>query len=263
MDIEHDIYTPDILENRLLLAALQALRSLRTRSETARRKLADAQLALGGVNLVHFAPHVLPDGIPVTSLNAHYQPALILALLVLRSSYLRLGTGVSRGTAFLVNMNDVFEKFVRNALRHAMQVNRRRFPDTAPKAYLDTRSLVRIRPDLTYVSGGKIAWVGDVKYKLLPESEHIASDLYQLHAYCTALGLTEGLLVYGTAANPRSFAYPTHGSEVELHLQEVNVNTDQLEIGRQIEMLARRILATVASRRAVRDPSVAHRTLRA
>lgn len=260
VDIEHDIYTPDILENRILLAALQALRSLSTRSESARRNLTEAQLAFGGVRLLRFASHTLPQELPVTPLNAHYRPALALALLVLRSSYLRLGPGIGRGTAFLVNMNDVFEKFVRNALRHAMGVDRRHFPDHPPKVYLDQGSSVRLEPDLTYLVGGKIAWLGDAKYKVLPDRKHIHADLYQLHAYCTAIGLPEGMLVYGTDGTPGLYKYLTTGLETALHVQELDLNTSQWEIARQIEELARRILASVTNghhpRTAANDPGI-------
>ena len=248
IDIEHDLYTPDVTENRLLLAALQALRKLSLRTKVARSKLADAQQALGGVSLVHFTPGSLPEYVPSTPLNSHYQPALTLALMVLRSSYLKLGAGMGRGTAFLVDMNLVFEKYLRNALRLALNLNERSFPARPPKTYLDRGSQVELRPDLTLIERGRIVWVGDAKYKILPDTKRINSDLYQLHAYATALGLPQATLVYGTGSEPVRHEHVAIGSGSRLQVQELNLNVSRNEIDRQVAELASR----------VRNPRSAH-----
>lgn len=241
IDIDHDLYTPDITENRILLAALQYLHGLSLRSKAARRELAEAQHALGGVSLVHFSARLLPDHIPLTPLNAHYQPALTLALMVLRSSFLKLGAGAGRGTAFLVDMNLVFEKFLRNSLRRALNLDERSFPARPPRTYLDKGSRIELIPDLTLVERGKITWVGDAKYKILPDTNRINSDLYQLHAYATALGLPRATLVYGTGREPIRHEHIAIRSGSRLQVQELNVNTSRSEIDRQVAELAKRI----------------------
>lgn len=241
IDIEHDLYTPDILENRILLAALQAVRSVGVRTQATRSEITEAQYALGGVRLMHFPRHMIPDEVPISPLNSHYHAALTLALLVLKGTYIRLGGGSARGTAFLVDMNVVFERFVRNALRRALHLDRRSFPDRAPNLYLDRGSRVSLVPDLTYVVGGKVVWVGDAKYKILPDNKRIAADLYQLHTYCTALELSEGLLVYGTGGKPIRHEHVTVGVGNTLHVHELNVNTSPMEIDWQIGQLARRV----------------------
>jgi len=245
IDVRRDRYTADILENRVLLAALQGLKNLRP-SSIASRQLADAQTLFGGVTLEHLAPHDLPE-IDITPLNAHYEAALSLALMVQASSYLRLGAGAGRGVAFLVNMNVVFERFVRNVLRRALGGDCRSFPTVAPKTYLDERSRVQLVPDLTYVMRGRVVWVGDAKYKMLPESRHISSDLYQLHAYSSALGLPEGTLVYGTGVTPCADEHHIHGSRIVLRVHELNVNTTPLEIEGQVERLARRVALSLVA----------------
>ena len=240
IDIEHDLYTPDVTENRILLAALQALRTLSLCAGAARSELADAQQALGGVSLVHFPPGSLPDHISSSPLNAHYQPALTLALMVLKSTYLKLRAGAGRGNAFLVDMNLVFEKFLRNALRHALNLNERSFPARPPKTYLDRGSQVALIPDLTLIERGRIVWVGDAKYKILPDTKRINSDLYQLHAYATALGLPQATLVYGTSREPVGREHIAIGSGSRLLVQELNLNVSRTEIDRQVSDLAKR-----------------------
>jgi len=115
-----------------------------------------------------------------------------MATLLLRSASLDLGVGKAKGCAFLIDMNDVFERFVRKALRTALRVDPARFPDRAPKIRLDDGGVVPLKPDLSLVGHGRVLWVGDVKYKRLPAATYLNADLYQLLAYVVALGLPKG-----------------------------------------------------------------------
>lgn len=247
IDVRQDEYTTDVTENQVLLSALHAMRGLRPTSDSARRLLANAQLPFGGVELVHFSREHLPD-VDITALNAHYEDALSLALIVLASTYLGLGAGATSGIAFLVDMNVVFERFVRNALRAALGVDRHVFPDVAPKAHMDVRSMVRIKPDLTYLRQRRVVWVGDAKYKILPASRPIQPDLYQLHSYCIAMGLSEGVLVYGTANRPRRVEHRMRGSDVALRIFELNVNASPAELTMQVEGLAAEVRSAIQPR---------------
>jgi 5-methylcytosine-specific restriction endonuclease McrBC regulatory subunit McrC len=85
-------------------------------------------------------------------------------------------------------MNDVFEQFVRTALRMALDVDLKRFPDRAPFLQLDQAEVVPLKPDLCLVEGQHIAWVGDAKYKRLPSGSYRNADLYQVLAYAVATG---------------------------------------------------------------------------
>ncbi len=51
-------------------------------------------------------------------------------------------------------------------------------------------------PDLELWAGDELVYVGDVKYKLTRSGLARNTDYYQLLAYATALGLSEGLLIY-------------------------------------------------------------------
>jgi 5-methylcytosine-specific restriction endonuclease McrBC regulatory subunit McrC len=84
-------------------------------SATAKRELIRAERLLGAVSRVHFAPAAVPD-VVITRLNSHYQQAISLAIIVLRSASLDLGAGSARGSAFLIDMNNAFEQFVRSAI---------------------------------------------------------------------------------------------------------------------------------------------------
>lgn len=196
IEIGHDLHTPDVDENRLLLAALHALRACPLRSPRLRRELARAGSLFGGVALVAFDGRALPDP-PVTRLNRHYEPALRLARLVLASTALRLGIGKVRADAFLVDMNAVFEAFFREALRAALGATRGSFPDRGPPLRLDRHGRIALRPDLCLVAGGRVLWLGDAKYKRLAGAGgHVNADVYQMLAYLVATGLGSGTLIY-------------------------------------------------------------------
>ncbi len=79
-------------------------------------------------------------------------------------------------------------------------------PGSGPTRYLDHGRTVTIEPDLTwYDNDDKPVAVIDAKYKTTaPGKRGPNADMYQLTAYCTALGLREGHLIYakGDTASP-------------------------------------------------------------
>jgi 5-methylcytosine-specific restriction enzyme subunit McrC len=195
VEVRHDVYTPDILENRVLTAALATLARMPLGSQVAGRELARAQGLFGGVRRLRFSPSRIPE-VQFTRLNRHYQSAVELATLVLRSASLDLGSGGARGSALLIDMNVVFEEFVRKALRRSLAVDPAAMPDRQAGLRLDEDGRVPLRPDLALVVEGTVTWIGDAKYKRLPAGAYTNADLYQLLAYSVALGLPGGMLIY-------------------------------------------------------------------
>ncbi len=55
---------------------------------------------------------------------------------------------------------------------------------------------VRMKPDLVWEQGGRPVAVVDAKYKRETPAGYPDADLYQMLAYCTALALPRGHLVY-------------------------------------------------------------------
>ena len=52
-----------------------------------------------------------------------------------------------------------------------------------------------VEPDLAWVANGKIAFVGDAKYKRIDDNM-CNPDLYQMLAYVVAANLPSGMLIY-------------------------------------------------------------------
>lgn len=84
--------------------------------------------------------------------------------------------------------------------------------------HLDESSAVSIRPDLVWKVRGAPAAVLDAKYKRENPQGHPKADLYQMLAYCTALGLPRGHLIYAKGnAEPATHAVRRTGVEIVCH----------------------------------------------
>ncbi len=240
IEVRHDNFSADVIENRLLVAALGTLGRLPLRSEIAKRELLRAQRLFAAVNRMHFLPANVPD-ILFTPLNRHYQAAISLAILILRSASLDLGTGGIRGSALLIDMNDVFERFVRTALRLALEVGVERFPERRPSLRLDEAGVVPLKPDLCLLADQRITWIGDAKYKRLPSGAYINADLYQLLAYTVATGLPTGTLIYAADEGVSTAEHVVLHAGKRLHVVGLDLSAPPAAICRQIELLADRI----------------------
>lgn len=197
VEVAYDEFTEDIDENRLLLAAVNRLGRLRPRSKAVRRGLRGLRSRLPGVTPVRYGRQPLPD-IEYNRRNRHYRPALRLARLLLSGSSLRTRHGETTATSFLINMNRVFEDFVVAALREALDLSPRQFPQQASgrRLWLDDDRSVKLKPDFSQWIEGECTVVGDVKYKSLVNEGVRNSDLYQVLSYLLATGLDRGHLVY-------------------------------------------------------------------
>ena len=107
--------------------------------------------------------------------------------------------------------------------------------------HLDVDDLVAIRPDLVWYQGGVPAAVIDAKYKAEKPAGFPDADLYQMFAYCTALGLPEGHLVYARG-NVLEVTHEVRRVGVVIRAHTVDLDTPSALLG-QIADLADRITA--------------------
>lgn len=254
IEVRHDVFSPDILENRLLLAALRGMNSIGRRSDLAKRELFRAQGLLGGVSTQQFRPSAIPE-VLFTRLNRHYLPAISLAVLVLRSASLDIGHGGPQGSAFLIDMNVVFERFVRTALRATVGLDVARFPERAPATFLDQAAIVPLKPDLCLVENQRITWIGDAKYKRLPSGAYTNADLYQLLAYAVALNLAGGTLIYAADEGVRRAEHLVLEAGKRLRVEALDLRAPPTAILRQVREVAER--SGLARARAVSQKNIA------
>jgi 5-methylcytosine-specific restriction enzyme subunit McrC len=127
-------------------------------------------------------------------------------------------------------MNRVFEGFVVVALREALGVSERSFPQGARgrRLFLDKGRRVSLEPDISWWEGERCAFVGDVKYKALSESGVVHSDLYQLLSYVIACDLPGGLLVYGSGGDVIAHDIERAGKSLEVISLDLSSPPEQI-----------------------------------
>lgn len=240
---DHD---EDILENRLLRAALAALSMLRVHAEITRRSLVRLRRALSGVTSIRYAPRHVPE-VTWTRLNGHYRPAVELARLILSGAEADLHAGAVKASGLVIDMNTVFERFVRNAARHALGVSEQEFPagSSAPPLPLDGARQLLIQPDLSRWVDGHCRFVGELKYRH-DTGKGYAPNIYQTLAYATAAGVPHATLIYADGPNIEALHHiPTTG--VHIHVRHLDLNAEPANLLRQIRFLADHIDALTAS----------------
>ncbi|NIL50952.1 restriction endonuclease [Streptomyces sp. 2BBP-J2] len=194
VEVTYDEFTTDITENRILRAAVERLLRLPGVPRDVRRRLLHQQARLADVTVLGRG-RPLPEWRP-SRLNARYHHALRLARAVLEDASPEHGPGGLRVEGFLFDMNQLFEDFVTVALREALRGSGHlaRFQDAH---HLDEADAIRMKPDFVlYGPDSTPCAVADAKYKAEKPGGYPDADLYQMLAYCTALGLRDGHLVY-------------------------------------------------------------------
>lgn len=216
--ISYDEFTPDILENRLLKAAIERIRRIRIADEPVRLALGRYARQLEDVSDHYFAAGRIPE-VHFTHLNRHYERAILFARMILSATSFELGDGRIYAPGLLINMNRVFEEFVRGALAEALHEPSSRFGKTVLNFAEDKR--MPIEPDLTWTVNGVLRFVGDAKYKRIDKILH--PDLYQMLAYIVAANLPSGMLIYPKGeAEPTSLRVAHIGRTIEIRTLDIS-----------------------------------------
>ena len=214
LECSFDEYDGNTAENQLLAAAL----------EIARRRAREPEIRFSALRLVGVLTEVCEPPtsradwyertITYNRRNSRYRPAHELAKLVLRGVALddlfdTMGNG--RITAFMLNMNTIFERFVTRLVTDALSgsglsVSPQARVRAAIRNDATGRSYSTIQPDLVIdepVSGRSVPI--DVKYKLYGGRKISTGDIYQAFMYAFALGTEptdrRGGLLYPTTAD--------------------------------------------------------------
>jgi 5-methylcytosine-specific restriction enzyme subunit McrC len=235
LEVRYDEYAPDIPENRLIRTALRRMLAVPGLRRELSARLAHLDGRLDGV-------HVLQPGpaLPVwrlTRLNARYAVALRLAEIVLRNQSAEPGPGGVSVAAFVVSMAKVFEDFVTVALREALAP----YPGHTEAQYpghLDEQRKITILPDVVHVVADRPVAAFDAKYKLEDASSgYPNADIYQMLAYCTALQLPRGWLVYAQGNAPPGVRRVRHTS-IDIIQYPLDLAVSPTDLLRQVDTLA-------------------------
>jgi 5-methylcytosine-specific restriction enzyme subunit McrC len=188
------------------------------------------------VSEVAYPIHAVPNP-TFTRLNRQWEAPARLARLILAQEALKDELGTTQGTAFTVDMNKVFEKFVEEivgieARRNGLELGAQDDVKLTPK--------VNMTPDLILHQGSARVAVGDAKYIEAESAEWPNANLYRLLAYCVALGLPRGLLIYASARPAEVQRVAAAGIDLEAIGIDLEASTDELM--RQANVAAQRLI---------------------
>jgi 5-methylcytosine-specific restriction enzyme subunit McrC len=238
LEVRHDEFTVDIPENQILRTAVDRMRRIPRVDAAARQRLRHLSVRLADARS-------LPPGLPAPAwhpsrLNARYQPALRLAELVLRTTSIQYGRGGVAVNGLLLDMPKVFEGFVTTALREELEAAYGGRVRSQLIRHLDVAGRIALIPDIVWQRQREIAAVVDAKYKAEAPAGYPNADLYQLLAYCTALGLRRGYLVYA-AGGPEPAVHVVRNADVEIICDALDLATPPAHLLAQIRSLATRL----------------------
>ena len=214
-ELEHDV-----VENQLLTAALQVA-SPRVTSVGLQRRISRLRGVLEPIcdtNQLNLAG--ARTTMTYNRLNAHYETAHQLVWLLFDALGIDdlFAPGEAQSFSFLLNMNQLFERFVTRIVEQVLPAARYRVTSQSPfKSVVwnvsSQRPYTSIIPDVVVERRGEsdCRVAIDAKYKLYDERGFDQGDIYQTFLYAFALGATASggvptsLLLYpATAEEPKS-----------------------------------------------------------
>lgn len=229
VELTYDDFTEDVLENRILKAALRAL----VRLDQLSRRVVDQV----GTTLALFSEvaDLLPGkSVPLPTesrLNTHYQPALRLARWILEATSWAHANGSSAGSAFLLNVAKVYEDFVGRVLQTTLRPAGFDVDLQVSDWRLDTDGKIHMRPDIVISRGGRVITVADTKYKVWGESDGSPpnADVYQGLAYAVTAGVPEAHLLYVSGdVEPRRYKITATRTVVIAHAMDLEGEPEAL-----------------------------------
>ncbi len=212
-----DDFTADVACNRAPRATAERLLASSLLGGSARGALSAALCGFEEVGAAPLTSAVFAEA-EADRLAEGYGPLLELCRLLADA----LGPGDASGPAarpaFLLDMERVFERYVTRGVVGAFGGDGR--TATAQETHVVAAG-VEMRPDVTVRRDGRPALVVDAKWKRTIGAPAPA-DLYQMLAYCTALGVERAVLVYpGRRDRLRTYALLKAPIRVEMRTLRV------------------------------------------
>ena len=247
VEVTYDEFTDDIEENRLLKTAIGLLWQMPIGSRESRRDLGALRPAFTSVSYGSYLPGMVPS-VNYTRLNQRYRPAVELARLIIGSSLAEFSPGDKSGTSFLVDMDQVFESFLRTALRQALRLSDAEWPDrssTARALHLEEGGQLQVHPGLSWWRGRRCLFVGEARYALPAGGpgtfDGQQADIYRMLAYCAAADLPSGLLVYASGGSPDSAVHRIRNTGMAIEVVSIDLEGSPEETLLQVQALGDRV----------------------
>ncbi len=232
-----DDFTADVPCNQVPRAVAELVLRSPLTGATARAAVRRALADFDGVSAIDLGPDAFALALP-DRLTEAYRPLLDLCRLLADALAPGEAPGRSACPAFLIDMGRVFEGYVTRALaddpRLTVEVQPRRVANEPAPGQPD----IHVRPDVVLMREGRPEAVVDAKWKSLAGSPLVTEDVYQALAYCSALGVGRGVLVY-PGRRDRAWTYRIAAAPVTLVIHTLRVVGGREALRRGVRRLSR------------------------
>ncbi|MGG2072483.1 hypothetical protein AB1J28_03775 [Lysinibacillus irui] len=243
-------YNLNTSSNRILKAALLKILKIEPRIQE-QIIIRDILVNFENVETVHYTPTILEidkrEALSIFSTNRFYNLAINMAIEILMNIKATYRNGRLESKIFLVNSNDIFEKYIRKVLKQSLKNDVRKWekPKEFAKITFEEVSLSKsYSPDIL-IDYNEFAFTAraifDVKNKKFnPDIKNAdivnSSDIYQLLFYTQTLKSVVGCLIYPSniSSEPIKINISSPGNP-SLFLIGVNMNLTFKE--RHIELI--------------------------
>jgi 5-methylcytosine-specific restriction enzyme subunit McrC len=242
----YDDYTADTKLNQLIRAALARVLRLPGVPGTVRRTL-HLQLSL----LEEVSP-VEPDlqwadKWQPNRLDRRYLAAVRLSALVLRRLVLSEAAGSTRAYSFLVDMNQLYERFIEEGLRKRLQTADSTIQVIGQEQrHLDVENRLMIKPDVVVRRGSSTAFILDSKYILAGDGTTHVDHHAQLLSYAIRHDIKDVALLYvlepSLIAPPTDLVTTIRHAEIRIHSWTLDLTRGPAQIEAGMDDLAERVL---------------------
>jgi 5-methylcytosine-specific restriction enzyme subunit McrC len=159
--------------------------------------------------------------IQYTRINDRYRSILKICEILLRNSSIEVDKlGNYESFAFLLDMNILFEDFVREYLKaELIEYNVQKEYD-----HLDIDHNIEIEPDIVIRKKGKAVLIIDTKYKILDSREIIKSDVSQILDYCLVYNIRNGILLYPKMEMEFYNEYSIKNIDIKIKVKTIDIS---------------------------------------
>ncbi len=238
-------FTTDVPCNQVPRATADLVLQCPLLAEGVRAALRQALAPFAEVTPIPLRPEsfrvVSPDTATPPSRLA-YRPLLDVCRLLAEGLSPRDAAGSISFPTFLLDMEQVFERYVTRAVEAAF-VGTDRFTVAVQQSFIASRASpgrpdLLMRPDLTVERDGRPWLVVDAKWKDVETAAPEPADVYQVVAYATALGIDRAVLVY-PGRRSSTWEYPLARSPLHLATHTLRVLGSTAACDRSCRRLAR------------------------
>jgi 5-methylcytosine-specific restriction enzyme subunit McrC len=240
---QYEDFTADVPCNQFAKATAERVLRSSLVAANIKHALQQALRAYAGVTAVVLSPDLIQAAEP-NRLNEVYRPLFDLCRLLAEGLNAGENAGPTPSPAFLLDMERVFENYcISSCMRH-FNAHHQRYGQYGPAVQpLYRFGDLSMRPDLVWHKAGVPVLVVDAKWK----KDAVQQDIYQVLAYCAALGVQQAMLVYPGRNDGKRF-YRFEPSDITVTICKLRVCGTREECQRSARRLARRVLLAAGSR---------------